>query len=336
MLAQTPSPATTPASPVAAAATAPDPVMPKDPNALMQLAARVNGIGSPDMKPWHIKAAYQTFDADGKPKDQGVFEEWWAAPEKYKISYTSSKFNQVQYRIGDNSWTSGDAGWAPPRDDMVEQYLIHPLQMPAAIDKRSYVMAKRQLGNVTLVCARHDDSKSEPPGPDVICFDDQKPVLRLEESEGEFVLFNDVVRMDNHYVDRQIIVEALSHPIVKADVTTLEFPNAFDDSVFAVPASAKQDERAAVQGIVMAGKKIGGENIPYPMVAKSQRIQGTVTLAAIISKSGHIADLEVISGPKELRKSSIDAIKTWKYTPYLLNGHPVEVRTEIHVEYSLQ
>src|ERR1700758_4583091 len=47
-----------------------DPVMPKDANGMMQLASRVNGLAGMD-KPWHLKANYQTFDADGKPKDQG-------------------------------------------------------------------------------------------------------------------------------------------------------------------------------------------------------------------------------------------------------------------------
>jgi TonB family protein len=312
-----------------------DPPMPKDPNALMQLAARVNGLGSPDMKPWHLKANYQTFDADGKPKEQGVFEEWWASPEKYKISYTSPSFNQVQYRNGEKFWKTGDSGWVPFRDDMVEQYLVDPLRMAADTDKVPYTIANRQLGKVSLVCAGPDASRSDKPVyGETFCFDDDKPILRVEQS-SVFALFNDIIRIENHYIDKQILVEDSTHPILKVDVTTLEFLNTFDGSMLEVPASAPSEEHPTVKGGVMAGRKIGGEDIRYPMAAKSERVQGAVMLAAIISNSGEITDLEVISGPKELRRSSTDAVKTWKYTPYLMNGQPIAVRTVINVEYIL-
>src|SRR5690242_3131518 len=75
-------------------------VMPKDPTALMLLAARVNGLAGADRKPWHLKADYQTYDANGKPEDKGTLEEWWAGPKKYKVSYLSNGFSQTEYRNG--------------------------------------------------------------------------------------------------------------------------------------------------------------------------------------------------------------------------------------------
>jgi TonB family protein len=311
--------------------------MPKDPNALMLLAARVNGLGSPDMKPWHLKANYQTFDAEGKPKEQGVFEEWWASPDKYKISYSSTSFNQVQYYVDGKTWTTGDKGWVPFRDSMVEHYLVHPLQMPLDTDDGPYTIVKRQLGKVSLACAAPDNSRSGKPAyGDTICFDDQRPVLRLEEPDQNiFVLLNDIIRIGNHYIDKQILVEDSTHPVVKADTTALEFPNAIDGSVLAIPQSASNDERPTAAPGVMQKKKTGGQDIKYPPIARQQRVQGTVMLDAIISKSGDIANLEVISGPKDLRGACIDAVKSWKYQPYLLDGQPVDVRTEINVDFAL-
>jgi hypothetical protein len=52
-----------------------------------------------------------------------------------------------------------------------------------------------------------------------------------------------------------------------------------------------------------------------------------VVLHAIISKAGEVMDLSVMSGPPQLIVSSIDAVRQWKYKPYLLNGEPVEVET---------
>ena len=73
----------------------------------------------------------------------------------------------------------------------------------------------------------------------------------------------------------------------------------------------------------------------YPPEAKKARIQGKVELHAVIDKTGHVADLKVISGPNELQASATDAVRQWEYKPYLVNGNPVEVTTEINVIYSL-
>jgi TonB family protein len=85
----------------------------------------------------------------------------------------------------------------------------------------------------------------------------------------------------------------------------------------------------------MSGNKIAGPNPKYPDAAKKAKIQGTVVLNAVIGKDGSIAKLNVVSGPKELQKPSLDAVREWTYKPYLLNGDPVEVKTVINVVYSL-
>ena len=91
----------------------------------------------------------------------------------------------------------------------------------------------------------------------------------------------------------------------------------------------------AVKEGIMAGQKIGGPVPTYPEAAKKARIEGTVVLDAVIGKDGGVEHLEVASGPKELQSSSLDAVRQWKYKPYLLNGEPVTVRTTIKVVYSL-
>src|SRR5690242_19961126 len=78
--AQTSTHAATKSGTAALAAATAVPAIPKDPNKLMLLAAKVNGLGSL-ARPWHVKAEFQTFDPDGKPKDKGTFEEWWAGPK---------------------------------------------------------------------------------------------------------------------------------------------------------------------------------------------------------------------------------------------------------------
>lgn len=79
------------------------------------------------------------------------------------------------------------------------------------------------------------------------------------------------------------------------------------------------------------------KNIPlYPMIAKQAGIEGTVELQATISKTGTIENLRVISGPAMLRQAAIDAVRTWRYRPYLLSQQPVEVETTVDVIFKLE
>jgi TonB family protein len=72
----------------------------------------------------------------------------------------------------------------------------------------------------------------------------------------------------------------------------------------------------------------------YPPIAKAAHVQGTVVLHAIISKTGTIEELAVISGPPMLRACALDTVKQWRYKPYVLNGVPTEVDTTINVNFT--
>jgi TonB family protein len=71
----------------------------------------------------------------------------------------------------------------------------------------------------------------------------------------------------------------------------------------------------------------------YPPAAKAANVQGFVVLHALISRQGTIESLRVISGPPVLTAAALDAVKRWKYRPYLLNGEPIEVDTTINVNF---
>ncbi len=73
----------------------------------------------------------------------------------------------------------------------------------------------------------------------------------------------------------------------------------------------------------------------YPPLARQARIQGTVQLRAIVSRTGTIENLTVLFGHPMLSTSAIEAVRQWRYRPYLLNGEPIEVETEITVNFVL-
>ena len=86
---------------------------------------------------------------------------------------------------------------------------------------------------------------------------------------------------------------------------------------------------------VMAGSILSKPEPAYPAIAKAARIQGTVILSATISRAGTIENLTVVSGPAMLAQAALEAVRNWRYRPYLLNGQPVEVQTLINVTFTL-
>jgi protein TonB len=96
-----------------------------------------------------------------------------------------------------------------------------------------------------------------------------------------------------------------------------------------------QTPRIPVGGIVQAAKLVRQPKPVYPEPARRVRIQGVVKLHALISKEGTIEDLKVVSGHPLLVLSALEAVKQWAYQPTLLNGEPVEVETDIDLNFTL-
>jgi TonB family protein len=121
------------------------------------------------------------------------------------------------------------------------------------------------------------------------------------------------------------------------------------DVNFALPAPAAQradaaspaapippaDAPARVPSGALADNLISKVDPVYPEIARAAHVQGAVILHALISKTGTVEKLNVISGPPMLVKSAMDAVQQWKYKPYIVNGQPVEVSTTITVNFAL-
>src|SRR5258708_3033198 len=100
----------------------------------------------------------------------------------------------------------------------------------------------------------------------------------------------------------------------------------------------QEQVQQGVQGItqgVMEGSLIHRVSPEYPMIARAKHVQGTVILQATIGKDGYIHDLKPLCGPPELIPSSVDAVKQWRYRPYLLQGNPTDVETTIKVQFRM-
>jgi TonB family protein len=102
----------------------------------------------------------------------------------------------------------------------------------------------------------------------------------------------------------------------------------------ATPHIATPQRVRVSQGVAnaLAVKKVTPE---YPSEARKERIQGTVLMHAMIDKAGDIIELDLVTGHPMLAPAAIDAVRQWQYKPYLLDGKPIEVDTQIMVTFTL-
>jgi periplasmic protein TonB len=108
-------------------------------------------------------------------------------------------------------------------------------------------------------------------------------------------------------------------------------------SVAAVPNLTRPTpQRVRVSQGVSKGLLVYRIEPTYPPLARQAHIQGLVVLAAIIDKDGNIQNLQVVSGHPMLAPAAIEAVKQWRYKPFLLNGQPLEVETTVNVMFQLR
>ncbi len=112
------------------------------------------------------------------------------------------------------------------------------------------------------------------------------------------------------------------------------------NSAPSVPVLAKTPEPTPVKRMRIASRVAEANLIhdvapQYPPEAGRARIEGAVVLMAVIGKDGRVEDVRVESGLPLLAQAAVDAVKQWRYRPYLLNGEPVEVDSRITINFTL-
>lgn len=178
------------------------------------------------------------------------------------------------------------------------------------------------------------------------------PVVHRGKPEGTLTVFvsldrtgqvreTSVVAADNHeldepvraYIDQKQWKAASSKGAPIQVEGTMTIP--FSTTVVSAAASDSTGTSVVTPYGVLAGHKISGANPIYPQAAKEQHISGIVYMHAVIGRDGTITKLGLIESPSPiLANAALEAVRTWKYQPYLLDGNPTPVDTTITVTFN--
>ncbi len=318
--------------------TSPSP-LPKDPAALMQLAWQQNGLHDPGLQPWHARTSWELVDAKGKPEMQGTWEEWWAAEKEYKVAVTIQGHEQTRYVTDRGTFVVG-APPASPMVNFVSRMLLSPVPNWTLLASVGLEILTHRAKGQKLTCTAPENEMGEMHSSTKLpqyCFSGNLPAIRLVATRGSESVFNSFVQFQGRYVARDIRIVGASFAEFDIHVDALEPIAPVKTADFTPPAGALHAPpgRISVAGDVMDGYFIGGQPPAYPPVARRDDVAGTVVLAATIEKDGSVGNLSVVSGPPELEEAAIAAVRTWRYLPYVLDGEPVSVETQIKVAFHL-
>jgi TonB family protein len=281
-------------------------------------------------EPFQLKVEYQLYDLNGRPAVKGTAEESWTEAEGKQV------------RIQSPSLVIGDA---PPADRYAvftrESYLVHQAlnaltsPFPSPTERKDFAMDEfhQTLAGSDLSCfSLVQPGKTRTPDSPAYCTDADNQIVAMMGhlfalERGDF----------RKYLSRVVPIDLkLSYegkPALTMHVTELD---PLPDSPVLGSKTKLAPAPARVSAEAVAGLQLTKKDPKYPGIAKAAHIQGPVLIAGIITKQGSIAGIDVIASPdKILSKAAMDAVQTWTYRPYLLNGVPTELETTITVNFAM-
>ncbi len=308
-------------------------------------ASKTSRLESEGTSPFRLEVAFETFDYQGKPDGSGTMVEEWLKPgtQRRVLTYRGSTWTQTSragvVRLTGNSFPAS----------YMEDKLIHALLDPGPTEDRLRSVTPNYkpltIGTVALDCVilapvdvvRKTDTPDNVPSS--YCMSDSPRVVRaVQERYSVDILYSHFLSLDQHFIAKDV---AITQGLVQrgtAHVTSLTLAPGLKDADFVLPvgSDSSAEELRLMAGSLMDKDAMVNKVTPrYPEDARQARIQGTVTMDAVVDEAGMVQRLEVISTPFDsMARESIAAVKQWQYKPYLVDGKPTAFRLVLSVNFS--
>ncbi|HEY4009131.1 MAG TPA: energy transducer TonB [Acidobacteriaceae bacterium] len=293
-----------------------------------------------DAKPFHLKMDVQLYDMSGKPAHTGTIEEWWAAPDEYRIETTSGSLHEITATGGQPNTPT-----IPNRESyLLEQLWQQTVSPLSGFYSSATATAKINFGSTQLDCFVGKTpfvQDADPFTPPMYCTDPGKQNVRVVRNGFEFLLRNSLGTFQGTTVALSSTITYLGRTAISGKISTLEsFTPGSPGTPPLQPDPPVKEEVSATTRLAGASGVRGGRLLKhsppiYPDIARLQHLSGIVLLHAIIMKDGKTGSIFAIASPNEsLTLAAIDAVRGWEYEPYLLNGAPTEVDTIVRVGFN--
>jgi TonB family protein len=274
---------------------------------------------------FRLKVAYQLYDLDGKPLENGTAEETWGGGIK------QIEIKSPTLAMGDT--IPYDVYKAHTREAYLVQQALAALARPFPAVTQYKDFANTEFSQ-ELDGSEHScfslvlKGATRSPDDHTFCADADNHIAAI--TGPLFVLMrSDFREFRGHQIPMDLKLFYEGKLALTVHVTEL-------DPLPADPHSAGSRPNVRVPSEAMAGHLAKKIDPSYPKEAKKKHVSGSVLITAFITKEGTIGGLDAIASPDPiLTKAAEDAVQKWTYTPFILNGAPVEVDTTITVNFNM-
>lgn len=335
--------------------------LPQDAGAILEMAAPFYNYDPANAKPWRLSYQYKLLDSQGTVSAEGTVEFWWSPNQGRRITWTKGNNVHTEWRTSDGktlqSVTGDDISSMEHRLGSAVLFSL-PKAQDFASGETTLKLVRIENSGVVNLCVAQVPSKSAANSQadnlhgvgTAYCFDSQAPVL-VSTLQNHTITnsYSHIQKFLDHNIAGHIDISYGGEKKLEADLEECAEIKA-DDAAFAPSADAKEPPVQMItvkklpiitspNGEKNAGVKPGAllVRVPpiYPPGALASHISGIVVIQAMIGKDGSLQNPRVVSSPDEsLSQAALDAVRQWRYQPYMLNDQPVSVMTTINVSFS--
>jgi hypothetical protein len=286
----------------------------------------LNGLQSTDLPTWHLVVTYDQFDEDGDNVNSGIFEEYWAGPQKYKRSYKSDRFNQTDYGTPKGLFRQGDQKFPDTAQSQVRSTIVDPFSDPPTLQGFHGRSLTSTFSGYNLQCILLETNVNIS-APIEYCFEAEGSILRYSRGEGWFqTVYNQIFSFQGRNLAREVDVTNAGKLYLKLRVEKIEPLSPVDEANFVPPAAAVGPVGDRVSGVIVHPIDMSA-HAQFPASLRNQHF--TVSAEIVIGKDGHVISAHAISGPPDAYKACEDAARKWVFKPYLVLDKPVEVEQRV-------
>ncbi len=279
--------------------------------------------------PWRIVIAYDQFDEDGDNVHSGTYEELWAGPKRYRITYKADDLIQTDFATAQGLFRLGDQQWPNRAQTQIPREVLNPFFYAVTLRGVHIRNVLEKFADHTLNCAVIENGPGRISGPTQYCFEPGGSELRYSRGAGWYqTTYNDLTSFSGRSIGRTVDVYDGGKPYLKLQVQRLEAVTDTTDTDFTPPPEAKNLSGQIVTGITPVPLH---ESFPeWPDSLRQQHF--SVTVAIVIGKDGHVRSAHALSGPQNAFKSAEVTARKWTFQPYLVLDEPAEVSTKITLD----
>jgi TonB family protein len=278
-----------------------------------------------ELPSFEMKASLK-LDSHGHPVE-GSYLLLWNGPDQWREEINIRGYSEIKVAGKDVVSVKRTTQYLPWQINLLHGLLDYGQGLKLRQDEKVKQIRIREMHGIKASCVEIANKFT----PRQVCIDPSNGTLvrELPFVDRNFIpVGTKMFPFSLSYTDHEKTLAA-------ATVSELKTPAQFSASAFDPPAGGISEPKCDADK-VHSGRLVARVNPVYPAAQRYAHVEGTVKLYAVVGTDGMLHNLEVVSSVDPgLDSSALEAVRQWRYEPYICNGTPVEVETDVQVNFSL-